>query len=92
MALEGQQSIVPAHSLAIVGDADELASAGLDLDADASRSRVQRVLQQLLHNRRRSLHHLARCDLVSYLVRQYADSAHLWIVVSIVLRKSGPKA
>ena len=76
MALEGQQGVVAVHALAVVGDADQLAPARLDLDADALGSGVQRVLQQLLHHRSRPVHHLAGGDLVGDLVGKYADAAH----------------
>ncbi len=35
VALEGEQRVVAIHALAVVGDADELAAAGFDFDADA---------------------------------------------------------
>ncbi len=36
VALEGEEGVVPDHAVAVVGDADELASSGFDLDADAA--------------------------------------------------------
>ena len=62
--------------LAVVGDADQPAPAGLDLDADAGGSGVQGVLQKFFHDRGRPVHHLAGGDLVGNLVGKYADAAH----------------
>ena len=76
MALEGQQSVVAIHAAAVVGDADQLAPAGLDLDADAVGPGVQSVLQQLFNDGGRPVHHLARGDLVGNLVGKYTDAAH----------------
>ena len=76
VALEGQQRVVAIHAVAVVGDADEPAPAGFDLDADAGGAGVERVLQQLLHHRGGPVHHLAGGDLVGNLVGKNADAAH----------------
>jgi len=76
VALEGQQSVVAAHAASVVAHADELAPARLDLDADAGGPGVERVLQQLLDHRGRTLHHFAGGDLVGDLVGEYADASH----------------
>ena len=44
MALEGEQGVVAVHALAVVGDADEAAATGFDLDADAVGAGVESVL------------------------------------------------
>ena len=41
VALEGEQGVVPDHAVAVVGDADELAAAGFDFDADAGGAGVE---------------------------------------------------
>ena len=76
MALEGQQSIVAHHAATIVGHLDQLLAARFHLHADPRRARIQRVLQQLLQHRRRTLHHLARGDLVGNMLGKYVDSGH----------------
>ncbi len=76
MALEGQQRIVAAHAVAVVGDADQPPPARLNLDANALRASVQSVLQQLLDHRSGPIHHLAGSDLVGNLVGKNADAAH----------------
>ncbi len=48
--LEGQQRVVAIHAVAVVGDADQLASAGLDFDTDARCAGIQRILKQLFHH------------------------------------------
>ena len=79
VALEGEQGVVADHAAAVVGDADELAAAGFDLDADAGRAGVERVLQQLLDDRGRPVDDLAGGDLVGDLVGENADAAHVCV-------------
>ena len=45
LAFEGQQSIVPHHAAAVIGNAYELAPAALDRDHNAVRAGVERILQ-----------------------------------------------
>ena len=74
VAGHGERQLVAAHALAVVGDADQaLAAAGGD-DVDPLRTGIERVLHQLLHHRRRPLHHLAGGDLVDQVVREDADA------------------
>ena len=76
MALEGKQGVIADHAMAIVGDADELAAAGFDVDADAGGSRIERVFEQLLDHGRGSLDHFAGGNLVGDLVGKDVDAAH----------------
>ncbi len=76
MALEREQRIVPHHAVAVVDDADQLASAGLDLDADSRSPRIQRILQQLLDHRGGPFDHLAGGNLIRHLVGKNADASH----------------
>src|ERR1700741_4401702 len=76
MSLEGKQGVVAHHAVAVVRDADELAAAAFDLDADAGGAGVKRVFEQLLDHGRGAVHHFAGCDLVGDLVGEYADAAH----------------
>ena len=46
MALEGEQGVVAVHAVAVVGDADELAAAGLDFHGDARGCGVEGVFEQ----------------------------------------------
>ncbi len=76
MSLEGEQRVIAHHAAAVVHDADELAAAALDLDADAGGTGIKRIFEQLLDHRRRAVHHFAGGDLVSDLVGEYVDAAH----------------
>jgi hypothetical protein len=76
VALESEQSIVLDHAVAVVGNADELAAPGLDLDADAGGSGVDRVFEQLLDNRCGTLDDFSGGYLVGYQVREDANAAH----------------
>src|SRR5258708_1806217 len=46
VALEGEESVVLDHAVAVVGNADELAAAGFDFDADAGGTGVERVFEK----------------------------------------------
>ena len=60
---ERERRIVGAHAFAVVAHPDQAQAAVLELDDDAARARVERVLDELLHDRRRTLDHLAGRDL-----------------------------
>ena len=76
MALEGQQSVVAIHAVAVVGDADQLSPAAFDLDANAHGAGVERVLKEFLDDRCRPIDHLAGGDLIGNLIGKDADLAH----------------
>ncbi len=90
MPLERQQRIVPHHAMAIVENADQFAATALDLNPDPGRARIQRVLQQFLHHRRRPFHHLTGGNLIRHLVGKYTDASHGSIVGRNPLRKTRP--
>ena len=54
----------PWHPAAIVDDADEPPAAEFDHDIDAGRARVERILDEFLHDGGRPLDDLARRDAV----------------------------
>ena len=62
--------------LAVVADADELAAAGFDLDADAVGPGIERVLQQFLDHGGGAIDDFAGGDLVRHLVGKNADATH----------------
>ena len=76
VALEGEERVVAAHTVAVVYDADELAAAGFDFDADARGVCVEGVFEEFLDYGGGTLNHLARGDLVGYLVGENVDAAH----------------
>jgi hypothetical protein len=68
---ESAHRVVAHHPLAVVDDGDEGAAGLLELDDDARRAGVERVLDQLLDDRRRPLDDLAGGDLVGDDVGQH---------------------
>jgi hypothetical protein len=76
VALEAKQGVVAAHADPVVGDADETAPAGLDLDGDAGGVGVESVFDELFDNAGRALDDFAGGDLVGDLLGQQADAVH----------------
>ena len=68
MALKGQKSIVAIHSVAVVGDANELSATGFDLDADSGRTGVDRILEKFFDHGGWAIDYLTGGDLVGHLV------------------------
>jgi hypothetical protein len=64
VAFEAEQGVVAIHADAIVGHANEAASSGLHLDADARGLGVEGVFDQFLDHTGRPLDHFAGRDLV----------------------------
>ena len=64
VALDREREVVAGHAGAVVGDADQAASAAVGHDLDVVRAGIERVLDQLLDHARRPLDHLARGDAV----------------------------
>jgi hypothetical protein len=74
---ERQRQVLRRDAVAVVDDADQRPPAVLHLDQDVGRAGVDRVLDQLLHDRRRPLDHLARGDAVDQGRGQLLDPAAL---------------
>src|SRR5690606_32456114 len=70
VAVEREERVLPPHPAPVVRDPDLGLPAVLDRDVDPCGGRVQRVLDQLLDDRGRTLHALARRDLVRERVRE----------------------
>ena len=73
MPLDGEPRILGIHAAAVVFDAQRLLAAELDRHRNTRRPGIERVLDQLFYNRRRTLHHLARSDLVGQVWRKDFD-------------------
>ena len=58
---------------AVVSNPDQAHAAFFQLDLDARRAGIERVLQQFLHHGRRTLDDFAGCDLVDQGVRELLD-------------------
>ena len=76
MALEGQQCVVLHHAGAVVGQADQLASPGFNVEAKISGAGVERIFQQLFYDARRTLHNLTGGNFVGDVVGKNANAAH----------------
>jgi len=62
--LDREHEILTAHALAVVGNADQPAAAGFGDHLDVAGAGIERVLDELLDDARRTLDHLARRDAV----------------------------
>ncbi len=76
MPLEREDRVVLRHPAAVVGDAHEREPTLLDVHRDRARARVERVLDELLHDGRRTLDDLPRRDLVHDAGGQDLDARH----------------
>ena len=61
---------------AVVGHANEAASAGLDFHGDARGLGIERVFDQFLHDAGGAFHHFAGGDLVGDVFGKQADAVH----------------
>ena len=66
--LDGQPRVLRLHAFAVILDADLFLATELDVNDDALRAGVQRVLDQFLDDTGRSFDDLARGDLVRNVV------------------------
>ncbi len=76
VALKGQQRVVAVHAIAVIGDADQLAAAGFDFNADARGAGVERIFEQLFDHGGGAVNHFAGGDLVGHLVRENSNVPH----------------
>ena len=86
MTLDRELRIVAIHARAIVAHAHEPPPTILDIDVDRGRTRVERILQQLLHDRCWTFDHLTRRDLVRDVTRQHRYPRHVISNVRFILR------
>ena len=74
---DSQRQVVGMDPFAIVNDADQVSSAPLNLDFDASGQSIDRVFQQLLNDTSGTLDHFPSCDLIDHAVGKLLDSGGL---------------
>ena len=75
MAVEREDGVFPSHATAVVTHLDQHLAAVFQLDPYVAGACVERILDQFLDDRRRTLDHLARGDLVCDGVGQDGDRA-----------------
>ena len=76
MAFQAKERVVPVHTDAVIGDANQAAPARLNFHRDAADLRVERVFDEFLDDTRRTFNHFAGGDLVGDLFRQEANPVH----------------
>ena len=76
MTLERQRSVLRRHALAVIFHVNEGLAAELDGDREPTSARIQRVFDQLLDDRGRTLDDLARGNLVRQRGRELANPVH----------------
>ena len=74
MAFDTQSQIIRSHARAIVGDADQVSATARDYHLDLGGTGIQRVFDQFLDGRGRTLDHLARRDTVDQYGIQSSDA------------------
>ena len=75
MPLDGDRQLLGTHAVAIVLDHQTRQPAALDAHADRPRTRIQRILNQLLGGGSRTLDNLARRNAVHRRRRQPANAS-----------------
>ena len=76
VALQRQRNIRRAHPAAIINYFQCLQAATTQLYGDLTRARIDRVLDQFLERRRRTLNHFARCNAVDQVFGKFANDRH----------------
>ena len=77
MPRQRQHGVAAVHADSIIRDAHQRLSAIFDGDGDRGGTRIERVLDKFLDDRRGPFDHFARGDLVSNGARQNGDSRHV---------------
>jgi hypothetical protein len=73
MTLDTQRRILSSHASAIVRDANQAATAGLQVHADAASPSIDGILEELLDHTGRTLDYLTSGDLVDHPVLEDPD-------------------
>ena len=80
VAFKGKQRVVAEHAAAVIGNADEAASSGFDLQQKFFGTRVERIFEELFHDRGWPFDNFASGDFVGDIVREDAYAAQEVIV------------
>ena len=73
MALECEDCVLGAHPAAVVDDGDRAFAASSGVDQDSPSTCVNRIIDQLAHDRRGPLDDLTRSDLINDRRRENRD-------------------
>jgi hypothetical protein len=73
VAFESEYCVVTHHAFPVVRNLEQSPPTSFDLDRDARRAGIDRVLDQFFGDGRRALNHLARGDLVGDVICEDAD-------------------
>ena len=76
MPFKGKQRVITHHAGAVIGQADELSAASLDVDADSGRARVESIFEQLLDHRGGTVDNFSGRDLVRHLIGKDVNATH----------------
>ncbi len=76
VALEGQQRVVAHHAHAVVGQANQAAAAGFDIQTKFGGPGVERVFEQFFDDAGGALDHFSGSDFIGDVVGENADAAH----------------
>jgi hypothetical protein len=76
MTFESEDRVVAHHAFAIVRNLEQTTATGFDLDRDSFRARIDRVLDQLFGDRRRTLNNFTGSDLIGDVICEDADFGH----------------
>ena len=76
MPLHREGELVAGDARAVVGDADAPDAAALEIHVDLRGARVERILEEFLQRRGRTLDDLARGDLIDEVVGQRLNPRH----------------
>src|ERR1041385_3009338 len=76
VTFESEHGIGAHHAFTIVGNLQQATAAGFDLDRDSSGAGVDRILNQLLGDRRRPLNNFTGGDLIGDVICEDADFRH----------------
>ena len=73
MPRERERQLLRLDAAAVIAHPDQARATALDVDLDAAGTGIEAVLDELLDDRRRTLDHLARGDLIDELTGEDAD-------------------
>ncbi len=76
VALKSQKGVVSKHAAAVVGDANEMAAAAFDVDAQVSGAGIERIFEEFFNYGSWSLYHLAGRNFVRDRIGEDSNFAH----------------